>query len=449
MKKSHRRGRVPRIRNSRSRLSLCLLLFFSITHSICLLRCVAKTTRRATTNCSENSFLWDIGWARHRTIFFTTFWYSHKLRNVALYLCVSTRHFFLLKTVVYHTLTCPDVFYDVRYDSLFEVPRACFSHSCLQRYGRSHYVYAEFVLKTFDAVIETKISPPRPTVNGKLAVLVEPRKHPLLEYTVKQVMLTLGPTWSLQIFVSSSNEDFIRSSMRVQQNHTGQNIVLTRLREFGLDDMSKYGNRVQSAFSAHEVLYTAVLSEHILWFQLDVILRSSPKDSWLQHAYIGAEWKGCEYPSCSKHTCDKVCGGGNSGLSLRRRSKLLRVATRGTLPEHVWGIELNETQKLQGYSNVANVHAHFVSDELHENSETRWFEDDLQLSYKLSKLELLPPGDLPPRFAFSQALPTEGLCRTNPSGLHKPWDTPWVSPFIVMQLLAEPFARARSNEAYT
>ena len=120
--------------------------------------------------------------------------------------------------ITVHALTCPDVFYDERYNLLFEVPRRCFSHKCLKRYGASHYIYAEFVLRTFDGVTATTIMTAKPTSLGKVEVLVEPRQHPLVEYVVNQVMLTLGSTWSLQIFVSSKNEEFVRNSLRGIRN---------------------------------------------------------------------------------------------------------------------------------------------------------------------------------------------------------------------------------------
>ena len=391
-------------------------------------------------SCPQHSTSWATEWVSCRSKLFAARWNNYKVRNFVVYVCVSTRRVPLLNGMVYHTFSCPDIFYGARYDKLFEVPRWCFSHKCLKRYGRSHYVYAEFVLNTFDAIVSSVISPVKPKALGKIAVLLEPRRHPLLEYTVKQVMLTLGPTWSLQIFVSSSNENFVRRHLRVHHNDTGRNIILTKLGNFGLDDIHKYGNRVQSAFSAHESLYHAIPSEHILWFQLDVIMRGPLKESWLKYAYVGAEWKGCQYPRCSS-TCDKICGGGNSGLSLRRRSMMLRVATRGQLPGHIWGVESNHTKTSRVFIDFTDSNAQFVSDEMHDNSKTHWFEDDLQLSYKLSKLGLLPPGQIHPRFALAQALPMEGLCETNPSGLHKPWETPWISPVLIMQLLSSPFTR--------
>ena len=114
----------------------------------------------------------------------------------------------------------------------------------------------------------------------------------------------------------------------------------------------------------------------------------------LKYAFVGSEWKGCEYPRCQPGTCKAVCGGGNSGLSLRRKSYMLNVATSGNLPEDLWGAWVPRKQ-------VADRSAYFFSDELHNNSDDRWFEDDLQMSYKLSRLGLLPPHHILARFAVS------------------------------------------------
>ena len=296
-----------RIKPSKVSFYLLILLNVAQVYSIC-----QRTNRTSSSICAESS---GVDWLSRRSKIFTNLWTGHKVRNAATYVCVSTRHLPLLNYVVYHALSCPDVFYDAQYDKLFAVPLLCFSHRCLKRYGRSHYIYAEFVVRTYDAVTASNIMPSKPKLQGKVAVLLEPRHHPLLEYTTKQVMLTLGPEWALQIFVSSSNKNFVRERLRVYDNDTGRNIVLTTLENFGLDDMSRYGNKIQSAFSAHENLYHAVQSEHILWFQLDVVMRRTLNEDWLRYAYIGAEWKGCEYPTCSKRKCRGVCGGGNSGLS--------------------------------------------------------------------------------------------------------------------------------------
>ena len=373
-------------------------------------------------------------WVQTRTKLFTVRWRSHKIRNAALYMCISMRKVPVLTYITYHLLICPDVIYDLRYDTLFAVPEVCITHECLKHFGSSHHIYAEFVIKTHARISSINITPPLPTPGGKIAVLLEPRPHPLYEYTVKQVMATLGPGWALQLFVSSENEKTVRQFFDVREGGLGENIIITSLTSFGLDDMSRLGNRVQSALSAHEVLYKTIPSEHVFWFQIDVLLRDSPHSSWLKHAYVGSEWHGCEFPSCKEAECEAVCGGGNSGLSLRRKSKLLLVASRGILPNDLWGIERQKRGKWNSTSAI------FASDELHDNSEDGWFEDDLQISFKLKKLGQLPPGDIPPRFAISQALPKESICRVSPAGMHKPWMTPWIDPRVIIWLMEAPYA---------
>ena len=142
-------------------------------------------------------------WVDGRSQHFSRRWKGVRERNIAVYVCISTRNAPVLRAIAYALLGCPHVLYRVEYEELFEVPKACFSHKCLKPYGRSHFLYAEFVLKTYSAIVSKKIRPPRPVSDGKVAVLVEPRAHPLYEYTVKQVMCTLGEDWALQLFVSS------------------------------------------------------------------------------------------------------------------------------------------------------------------------------------------------------------------------------------------------------
>jgi hypothetical protein len=435
------RGRTPRnLLRSRIRNAFGLLCLVHMIHFQLKMKKM-ETAHKADVNyCpGEVHDYFSPSWLDARTKWFTAFWRSHKLRNIAIYSCVSMRKTFILKQFTYHMFHCPEYIYDSKYDELFAVPAVCISHRCLKPLGNSHYIYAEFILKTIVEVTSLDVTPPLPQVNGYIAVLVEPRKHPLYEYTVKQVMSTLGPDWALQLFVSSENEHFVRKTFDIKIGGTGQNISITRLKDYGLDDMSRLGNKIQSALSAHASLYEAIPSEFIFWFQTDVLLRHAPQQNWLSYSYVGSEWQGCQYPACTKETCEAVCGGGNSGLSLRRKSKLLRVATRGTLPTDLWGVQqINHTSSNTKFD---DPNARFSSDELHDNSRDSWFEDDLQLSYKLSKLGMLPIGSISPRFAISQALPTEGLCRASPSGLHKPWLTPWIDPFDIVWLLEKPFQK--------
>ena len=111
-----------------------------------------------------------VSWVDARTMQFSRMWPTHQVRNIALYVCISTRKFLVLRSLSHTLLLCPNVIYNRDYDDLFDVPSFCFSHKCLNRFGRSHYLYAEFVLKTINSVTSTKIQPCRPTQGGKVAV---------------------------------------------------------------------------------------------------------------------------------------------------------------------------------------------------------------------------------------------------------------------------------------
>ena len=134
-------------------------------------------------------------------------------------------------------------------------------------------------------------------------------------------------------------------------------------------------------------------------------------------------------------------GGGNGGLSLRRRSSLLKVATRGSLPQSLWGEKVLQADNSHIPFQPYDHNAYFADDDLHNNSKTRWFEDDLQISYKLSKLRLLPPGSVMSRFSIAQALPSSGIQLTSPVGMHKTWLTPLIEPETIIDLLQVPFDR--------
>ena len=118
---------------------------------------------------------------------------------------------------------------------------------------------------------------------------------------------------------------------------------------------------------------------------------------------------------------------------------MLQVATRGKLPQDIWGTDRRTYENRYGPLFVEESMMYFRSDELHENSKTRWYQDDLQISYKLSMLGLLPPAHIPPRFSVAQALPKETICNVDPAGMHKTWMTPGINPTVIVLLLSKPF----------
>lgn len=368
------------------------------------------------------------GWASPRTCTFTRNWKTMHERNRALYVCIATRRVPLFRELFYHLLICPDVFYDKIWQELFGVPNFCVSHQCLSRFGKSHYVYAEFVLGTLSHVSRLNLAPPALSASGKVAVLIEPRQHPLLKYVVKQVMSTLGPEWGLQLFLSDENFDTVSEELEIYPGKSGEHIRVINLRDFGFRGSEMHDNVIQSGLSMHNNLYERVVGEFILWFQLDVVLRHSLSSDMFDRHFLGSEWRHCEFPTCDPSVCPNVCGGGNSGLSFRRRSTFLRIATAGQLPADLWGVK----------GNVSFSHQGFLSDALYDNTGKDWFQDDLIISHKLSVLGMLPTDGMNQKFAIGETIGRNST-HVDPVGLHKPWSAVHISPDVIIQLLDEPF----------
>lgn len=301
-KAPHRRSRRRKVLDRVVSYGLLYaLLRISFTLGRLAFEGLSCTYRSCASGCSYHA-LRNEGWANEKTYRFTATWSDRHVRNRAVYACIVTAKLPAIGWLVRQVLACPDVFYSSDWRRLFEVPDVCVSHSCLQRFGKLHYIYAEFVLRTFRQVEKLLISPPQQTPGGNVAVLVEARAHPLFVYTVKQVMSTLGPTWSLQLFLSDNNFQMAVESFEIYPGRTGQHIKVVNLGDFGLNMEHMRDNVVQSALSVHEVLYNTIEAEHILWFQLDVLLRHTVPSRLLKRVFLGSEWRGCEYPTCIPST---------------------------------------------------------------------------------------------------------------------------------------------------
>lgn len=140
--------------------------------------------------------------------------------------------------------------------------------------------------------------------NTKVAVIVEPRRHGMLEPVVRNVMYHLGPGWNLEIVTSTKNVDYI------ERNFPGCTLRVATL---------PYENM-------NQVLYNHLLmdpwfwwhlsEEHVMVFQTDCILFQKGIQPWLEWDFVGANYYHPEHMA-------PLIGGVQGGLSLRRRSVML------------------------------------------------------------------------------------------------------------------------------
>lgn len=115
----------------------------------------------------------------------------------------------------------------------------------------------------------------------KAMIIVEPRKHKLLQPVISNFHLRMNPSWDLYVFHGRLNK--LEAEIAVQGIH-GRNVFLKQL---------EYDNLTTEDYNAlfkEERFWNQIDAEHILVFQTDTVTCSkSPHsiDRFLQYGYIG------------------------------------------------------------------------------------------------------------------------------------------------------------------
>ena len=164
-----------------------------------------------------------------------------------------------------------------------------------------------------------------------LAVIIEPRKHELLKWVCWNFMNSLNTAplsgsfpssssslnsgsspssrWELCVVHGSENGEFVKSELNELEKY-----VTIHYYELPFSNMNEpMYNGLLTNKSFWETLPTD--AEHLLIFQTDTILLKGDLTPFLDYDFVGAMWK------------DNHPHGANGGLSLRKRSAMIRVCS--------------------------------------------------------------------------------------------------------------------------
>ena len=227
--------------------------------------------------------------------------------------------------------------------------------------ANSWAVFHEFIRDTYPVVRQFNFSH-IPAHSENFAVIIEPRRHCLLEYVLRNVMHFLGDGWGLQIFTCRDNEDYVR------QITDGWKTVHIDILAEHIFDRAEF-----EKFRKSTDFWRRMRGERLLCFETDSILCRRGINEYMSFDYIGAPWN-------EKQFFNRNVRIGNGGLSFRRKSAMIDICT-GSKP---WVVQ----------------------------PEDSFFSINLQLR----KDEFVLP-DIETAMSFS----VETLFHPNPLGLHKPW----------------------------
>jgi hypothetical protein len=149
------------------------------------------------------------------------------------------------------------------------------------------------------------------------ALIIEPRKHSALQFVLKNFLENLDERWQFIIFHGTENEMWVRDMINEHFNSNKDRIQLNNLNVVNLS-WKEYNRFCTSADFIEQIP-----TEIFLKFETDSMLCSSENNliyDFLKYDYVGAPW--LKTPNSNNPFDGKV---GNSGLSLRRKSKLLEI----------------------------------------------------------------------------------------------------------------------------
>jgi len=149
------------------------------------------------------------------------------------------------------------------------------------------------------------------TSSSCVAVIVEPRQHPLFAFVVHNVVTHLPDHWSVQVFHGTTNTTFVKQALADLPHVTYTSLGKPNLSADG------YNRLLTSPW-----FWTRVAGEHVLLFQTDSVILDSPHtiDEYLGYDYVGSPWNLAISRADRTGTRDGVgCG----GFSLRKKSSAL------------------------------------------------------------------------------------------------------------------------------
>ena len=156
---------------------------------------------------------------------------------------------------------------------------------------------------------ECKPTLPRPPARSdKLAVIVEFRNDMFLRHVIQIAIHHLAPKGFAFVFVHGTENALLAKTFIEPLG-----VRIWQLPRKNID-ASEYSGLLISRW-----FWDKLQSEHILLYQIDTYIRHGNIEPFLEYDYVGAPW---EPSQCTWVTSKSRVG--NGGLSLRRRSAMLR-----------------------------------------------------------------------------------------------------------------------------
>lgn len=179
------------------------------------------------------------------------------------------------------------------------------------------------------------------------AVLVDTRISDLFELVLDNFYNRLDKRWNFLIYCSTKNKQFlydlITSKFEKDKSRTSLIVLDIGNNQIGNDpNIRNFIDYDYSKLLTNETFYKLIPTEIMLIFQLDTLLSDKYHNNiynFMDYDYVGAPWPNTNY-------------GGNGGLSLRKRSKMIEIINDKNYEQNRPNFYYHEDGYFCGYPNI-------------------------------------------------------------------------------------------------
>ena len=182
------------------------------------------------------------------------------------------------------------------------------------------------------------------------AVLIETRISNIYEVVLDNFFKHLDKRWNFMIFCTNNNKDYLinllNSKFEIDKYRTTI-VALDIDKPISIDTgCNGFVDYDYNKLMTCKLLYELIPTEHILMFQLDTLLSDKYSNNiynFLEYDYVGAPWEWNDY-------------GGNGGLSLRKKSKMLEIINDKSYKYNLPNALYHEDGYFSEYPNINMPH---------------------------------------------------------------------------------------------
>lgn len=229
--------------------------------------------------------------------------------------------------------------------------------------------------------------------NNRVAVIIEPRKHELLEAVIRNVMSNLDDSWNLHIWTTKNNKNWLQELFPYWKFY---------ISEVPFINMNQ---TLYNGYLLDPYFWDKLNEDYVLIFQTDCITFRKFDEEYLNYDYIGANYY-------RKENVAPNIGGIQGGLSFRNKKAMIYMLSNIAWDDiKIYRAHYNLSQVRNKHEDVFFTHAcEILKMKTLESNQRKYFSVENDEIDEINKLPFGHHGFNLPYISKNKALKIISLC---------------------------------------